>query len=353
MALSILSPSDQVTIYLREQLLSHRWVSELPGTPSLAADMGVDRKTVITSLNQLEEEGLLRSQGSGRPRLVTVKNKKHTNALKICIMPYNQEVDDLPYILELIHKLKEKGHIAYIARKSLFDLQMDIPKIARFIENEPADLWIPVCASESVMKWLADQEIPTFAIFGRRREVKLGSIGPDKTSALLEVTRKLISLGHRRISYIVREERRYPTLGHIERVFLQELEANGIATSSYNIPSWTESAESFNSCLDNLFKHTPPTALICDEAQFLIAASHRLSQSGIISPRDVSLVCQDYATSFEWCLPRISHISWDADELVRGAVQWIEQFSRGKNKREPIFTSAIFVEGETIGTARH
>jgi DNA-binding transcriptional regulator YhcF (GntR family) len=353
MALSILSPSDQVIIYLREQLLTHRWIHELPGTPSLASELGVDRKCLITALNQLEEEGLLKSQGSGRPRLVTVKNRKLTNALKICIIRYDFKEEVAPCIIELIYKLKERGHVAYLARKSLLDLQMDISKVARYIENEPADLWVPLCASEPLMKWFAEQEIPVFAIFGRRREVKIGSIGPDKSAALLQATRKLISLGHRRISYLVREERRFPTPGFIERLFLKELESHGIVTSPYNMPNWEESAEGFNSCIDNLFKHTPPTALICDEAQFLIAASHRLSQSGIISPRDVSLICQDYAPSFDWCLPKVSHISWDTGEMVNEAVKWIEQFSHGKNKREPIYTSATFVEGETIGPPRH
>jgi DNA-binding transcriptional regulator YhcF (GntR family) len=352
MPFHIVPPSDQVAAHLREQLLTTRWANELPGTPALAAELGIDRKTVIAALNLLEEEGLLKSQGAGRPRRITVHKKKKSNALKICIIPFDQEVQELPYTLHLVHRLKEKGHNASISGKTLLGLNMDITKIARYIENEPADLWMPIGASLPVLKWFIDQDIPAFSFFGRRRKLKMGSIGPDKVSAVIQATRKLIELGHRRISYFAREERRKPKPGYLESIFLKELEAHGIVPSPYNMPDWEESAAGFNDTLDKLFKHTPPTALIFDEAHFLIAATHRLAQSGLSVPKDVSMLCMDHFSSFDWCLPRISHISWDTEPLVAQTVEWCEQYSHGKHKREPIFTPAKFVEGETIGPAK-
>lgn len=352
MALSILSPSDQVASHLREQLLGNRWTKELPGTPALATELGIDRKTIIAALNQLEKEGLLESQGAGRPRLVVPQETQPSNALKIRIIPYDVEVRERNYILKLIHQLKEDGHSVNIANKTLLDLNMDVAKISRYMENEPADLWIPVAASRDVLEWFIKEDIPAFAFFGRRRDLPIGSIGPDKELALIHAVQRLIALGHRRIAYLAREERRKPYPGHIERRFLQELESHGIITGQYNLPDWEDSDESFNLCIDKLFMHTPPTALIFDEAQFLIAASHRLAQSNISAPRDVSLICQDHSWIFDWCLPRISHISWNPDPLVDCTVEWVKQFSLGNNQREAIYTEATFIEGGTIGPVR-
>ncbi|MFN7342838.1 MAG: substrate-binding domain-containing protein, partial [bacterium] len=90
---------------------------------------------------------------------------------------------------------------------------------------------------------------------------------PNKVPALRVAVRRLINLGHRRIVMMVREERRKPTPGLSERAFIQELESNGIKTGSYNLPDWEDNVDDFHRCLNSLFKHTPPTALILDEMQ--------------------------------------------------------------------------------------
>ncbi len=349
MSLSILSPSDQVAVHLREQLLASRWGQVLPGTPTLAVELGVDRKTIMAALNQLEEEGLLKSQGAGRPRLITLPKTKISNALKIRILPYELADQHRPFVHSLINQLEENGHSARLSNKTLLDLRMDVDRISRYMEKEPADLWMPLAASRDVLEWLSVQDVATFAIFGRRRQVSLASIGPDKGPALIEAVQHLIGLGHRRIAYMVREERRKPSPGYIERLYLSELQAHGIATSQFNLPDWEDNTESFNSCIDRLFQHTPPTALLLDESEFFFAASHRLAQSGISAPRDVSLICQDYSAAFEWCQPQVSHINWFAEPLVERTVKWVNQFSRGKNQREVMFTEASFIEGGTTG----
>ena len=118
------------------------------------------------------------------------------------------------------------------------------------------------------------------------------------------------------------------------------------------MPDWEDNLDSFHACIDNLFQHTPPTALIIDESPFFIAASHHLAQSGLSAPRDVSLICQDHDPVFDWCQPPISHINWATEPLVAGTVEWINQFSRGNHQREAMYTEAIFVEGGTTGAVQ-
>ncbi len=352
MPFKISSTTDQVVGYLREQLLANRWAQELPGTPALSAELGVDRKILIAALNLLEEEGLLKSQGTGRSRRITLEQSKISNALKISIIPYDAEVQEIPYILEMIHQLKELGHQASMGNKTLLGMNMDTKKIGHLVQNEPADLWIPLGASASVLRWFLQQDIPVFAFFGVRHELKIGSVGPDKSIALKEAVRKLIAMGHRRICYLVREERRKPKPGNLESIFLKELVSHGIVVSSYNMPDWENCTTGFNAALDKLFILTPPTALIFDEAQFLIAAIHRLAQSDITAPRDVSMMCMDHHPCLDWCLPHVSHVSWEPKVLVEKTVEWVEQFSRGKDIREHIYFPAVFIEGETIGPVK-
>jgi len=79
--------------------------------------------------------------------------------------------------------------------------------------------------------------------------------------------------------------------GFLKGVIFAELEALGITTESYNLPHIEATSESLYQCLDSLFLVTPPTALIIETATMLHATQLYLSQRGIFSPQDISLVC--------------------------------------------------------------
>jgi DNA-binding LacI/PurR family transcriptional regulator len=201
-----------------------------------------------------------------------------------------------------------------------------------------------------VLEWFAEQPLPAFALFGRRLP-RLAGARPDKLSALATAVGRLTELGHRRTVMLVREDRRKPSPGFVERFFLEELEAAGIPSGPYNLPDWEDNLEGFRQCLHSLFQHTPPSALLIDGLQLFVAAQQHLARRGIIAPEHVSLINLDPDPAFAWCEPAISHIHWDARPLVRSIVRWANNIARGKDDRRRFTTKADFVEGGTIGPA--
>jgi DNA-binding LacI/PurR family transcriptional regulator len=151
---------------------------------------------------------------------------------------------------------------------------------------------------------------------------------------------------------LAREERRKPQLSRPEKAFIDELEAAGITTGDYNLPDWEESREGLSRLLNELFRFSPPTALIFQEAQLYIATRSHLADRGIVAPRDVSLVVADSDPSFAWCNPIPSHIRWDYRPVVRHVVWWAKNVAQGKEDRRKIGTESEFVEGGTIGPAK-
>ena len=95
------------------------------------------------------------------------------------------------------------------------------------------------------LKRFARQKMPAFALFGAREGVPIASTGPDKAPPQIEVARRLIALGHRRISFIVRREHRHPEPTRPVRAYLDELESAGVKTGTFNLPDWEESREGF------------------------------------------------------------------------------------------------------------
>mgnify|MGYP001818580150 CR=1 FL=1 len=329
-----------------------RWSGTLPGVPKLAEELGVDRKTVWAATLLLEQEGLLQGQGAGRPRKIVPSPDGASNrALRVAILEYNPAAFAVDYMIELEHQLSEAGHTPIRAPKTLMELQMDVKRIARTVGEVTAEAWIVSAASREVLEWFASQEVPTMALFGRRRGLPVAGVGPDKPPTTAAVARRLVALGHRRIAMLTGRARRHPRPGASEQAFLDELEAHGLVTGAYNLPDWEESGEGFKAGLEALFAATPPTALLLDEPHLFHAAYHHLAQRGLRVPQDVSLICTDDDLGFAWCQPTVAHIRWDPAPVVRRILQWADNVARGREDLRQSATKAEFVEGGTIGPA--
>jgi DNA-binding LacI/PurR family transcriptional regulator/biotin operon repressor len=351
--LRILTASEQLAVHLRKQLIRGTWREFMPGELQLAAQLGVGRDTVKEALKLLEREGILVPQGVGKQRRIALREQDMgTPTLKVEILLYEALDRKADYFGDLKHRLRDVGHIADFSSKTLTGLGMDVKRVARFVESKTADAWIVVAGSGDVLKWFSDRGSPCFALYGRSIKLPLPRTYPKKSPAMIKAIRLLIAQGHQRIVMLSREERRKPEPGFLERVFLNELEAHGIATSSYNLPDWKESANGLNRAIDNLFRYTPPTALIVGQPPIFLAVRQHLAQRGILVPRDVSMICTDPDPGFDWYEPQISHIRWDTEPILRRVLQWVDNVAHGREDRKVTSSKATFVEGGTIGPAK-
>jgi hypothetical protein len=230
----------------------------------------------------------------------------------------------------------------------LVDLKMNVRRIAAMVDQNPADAWLVIAGSQELLQWFLTRKIAVMAMFGRRRELPVAGVGPDKVPATASATRELIRLGHKRIVYLTRRLRRLPRPGATEQSFLNEMAAHGVTPSPYNLPDWEESVEGFHARLDALVQITPPTALILDEVPLFLAAQQFLAENGIRVPEDVSLICTDTSQDFAWCRRSVAHIRWDSLAVVRRVVRWAANVSRGKEDLRQTLTAAKFVAGGTI-----
>jgi len=351
MAFEISSPSQQVAAHLRDLIHKGRWRKAMPGTPAIAEELDIDRKTVTAAIRQLEEEGLVKSQGPGKPRTVARRKKPDTTRLHIRFLVYEDDDRQRNHVMELLPRIRELGHHFEIDRRTLTSLGMNLERIKSHVRQNPADVWLVQSAPEEVLEWFASQQTPAMAVFGRRRRIKIASIGPDKVAAMRTCVDRLVELGHRRIVLLAREERRHPKPGHLESEFLRRLEFHGIPAGPYHLPEWKDDPVSFHQCLETLFSHTPPTALIFDEAQFYVAGLQHLAQMKLSPPHDISLVSCDNHAIFEWCRPSVSHMAWDAEKVVNHIVHWVRQLSHGVHDDKTCYIPAEFRENGSIGPA--
>lgn len=342
--------TDQVTQLLREGLVQGRWRGTLPGRDRLADELGVNHKTVEAAMRRLAGEGLLVSQGPGqRRRIVLPKGVVVPHSLRVRILLYEREDIGKREELELLAAFYRAGFAAGFAQKSLHDLGMDPGRVARFVAKTEADAWIVCAGSREVLEWFSRQPVPAFALHGVKAGLPIAGSSVRRDPGA--VVRRLVELGHRRIVLLTREERLVPKPALHEQVFLDALEAHGIATGPYNLPHWGGTPGDLHRYIDSLFRHTPPTALMISEPPHFIAVRDHLAQRGIIAPRDVSLICEDRDAALSWCDPPVACSQWDFAPIRRQILRWAKQIAQGKDDRRQSFSMARFVEGGTIGPA--
>ena len=341
---------EQAAVHLRDGIASGRWVGEMPGRDHLAAELGVSPRSIQKALKILVREGLLVSQGQGRKQKIQESAKRlETKPLRVGI--YMQSDLNDSYMLELRHQLNEAGHISIMPRDGMEDLYNSVTRVARDVRKAKADAWVLTGASREILQWFVEQDIKVFALAGRRFDFPIAGTGPNKSPLYGEVTRKLLDLGHQRIVMVCQRALRFPEPNRSARTFLDTLQAAGVCTGVYNLPDWDVSKKGFHDLLDSLFKTTPPTALILDEAYQFYAAYHYLASHNLRVPHDVSLVCTDWDPGFIWCQPSVAHMYWDYQPVVRRILRWVNNISRGVDDRRQGFTKAEFIDGGTVGPA--
>lgn len=342
---------EQVAGHLRREFLQGSFGTKAPGVHRLAAELGVHHTTAEEALQMLEKEGLLVGQGAGRSRRIRIPEHFTPPSMRVGILPYEETDRTLHSLLEMQHNLQDTGHTAGFTSMTLVDLGMDVKRVARFVKDSNVDAWVIVAGSREVLEWFADQEIPVFALCGRRRDVPIAGIGPDKLPALIDAVDRLVALGHRRIVLLLREEHRKPQPAFVVQAMLDRMESHGLRTGAYNLPDWENNPAGLRRCLDSLFLSTPPSALIADESILFIMTQHHLARKGILAPQQVSLICADPDPTFHWFSPSVAHILWDSRKQGRRIVGWANNVARGKDDRRQSLIKAEFVEGGTIGRA--
>lgn len=353
--LEIRSVPEQIADHLRGEIMQGKWTGPMPGIKEFARQLEVGITSVEQALRQLEREGLVVTMGVGRMRCVAKASATSRNRrrLRIALLAYEQSTQHEGVFAEAEHALRNAGHDALYVRKSLMDLGMEVRRVAKFVASTEADAWVVCSAPREITLWFASQPKPAFSLFGRRRGLPIASVGPDKSNATIEATRRLLENGHRRIVMLVRTDRRLPSPGAPERAFLATLAENGMsAAPHYHLPNWDEGRKGFQTRLENLFRVTPPTALIVDEIKMFMATQQFLAGKRLLVPQDVSLVCMESDGAFEWCRPSVAFIHWERKPVMRRLALWANNVARGKKDIRETNTQAKLVHGETIGPAK-
>lgn len=347
---------DQTVLRIRSAIVSGRWKEGLPGVRAIASEVGVSFSTVQNAIRRLENEGFLIGEGEGRNRVTRAKPGAKTRAsrrapLRVGILlpdnPSTMLVD--PSLRSMLSALENKGHHPFFAPKSIRELRGDPRRVLATLDTTPADAWIGVDAPRDVLETIASElEAPFLAWGGRLGGIKLADTGLSASAAVRACVRRLLDLGHRRITLVCPDFWRHPSPGASVTAFRQELAARGIVASGYHVPDWVPSKEGFAELLKSLFSLTPPTAMIVDRTVEAFAVVNFLAARGLSVPRDLSLVLMSEDPAVAWSTPGLAYFKTGLERVLRRTTRWVDACASGTQDRKSIRYDVLFVDGESV-----
>ena len=349
----LFSPSEQVALHLRGLLRQGRWRKLMPGTVALSKELpGVDRKTIGTALQLLVKEGWLQDQGIGKQRKIKKQTESRGNSIyRVGFLPYILDGD---YRLQslLVNKFSNWKGVALIqAPNSVLELERSVYKISHMVTAMQLNGWIVPAASKELLEWFKSSGIPVYAVFGRHLNLKIDGFTFDASDGIRTLAKKLITLGHKRVTWITRREQRQPALGNNVRVFFDSLSDYGIRPNSFTLPDWEETPVGFQNLLDSLFKVTPPTALILPETYLVQTTLQYFLKRRIQVPEKVSLICTEDCEEFQWTHPPITRISKNFNLASEAISKWVEIVSSGRPApMQKTIHPVEFIEGGTLAS---
>jgi DNA-binding LacI/PurR family transcriptional regulator len=350
--------AEQAAAHLRGGFQSGRWVGQLPGVPQLANELLVSSQTVRAALKMLEAQGWLEDRGAGRRRKI-VPQRDATPArrtLRIGFMPYvplvEEDVLTTSILLGVRHAIEAAGHVFAISEQCLVQVKDNLPKISRAVKSVDADGWIVLAASRVVLEWFAAQPFPVFAFGGRYQDLPVAASATRIAPAIESAVDALVKHGHRRIVLLAEPMLRRPTPIASLESYLSLLEAHGIASTDYNLPHFENTAESLDSCLDGLFRFTPPTALIVNQAHQCVAVFSFLARRGLRVPQDVSVVCMFADPVFKWSLPSVDHFAAPREQYITRIARWVNGVAKGRADQRQVMFDSMYIPGGTVGPVK-
>lgn len=196
---------------------------------------------------------------------------------------------------------------------------------------------------------LAASGLPIMEIDSDSKIPEIGCIDNDAYSGAVELTRHLLSLGHRRIGFLLR----WPdSLNHIQRLkgYRETMAQAGIAVPdewvASDTPPAADSGEEEHSMLAELLRRAPDiTAVIGVNDDLALGAMHWAIRSGLRVPEDLSVAGFDDSDFCRMVIPEMTSVSHPCREAGFRAAAAVADYisSNGKTilPREVLSTRLV------------
>jgi DNA-binding LacI/PurR family transcriptional regulator len=184
-----------------------------------------------------------------------------------------------------------------------------------FVSPESTDL----AASHDHYRQLKDEGVHMVFVNGGMPSLDVPEVGVDEQSAGYTATRHLIELGHERIGFVAGPTRSMPARLKTAGWEVAMAEA-GLPADRALVAHAPYGAAGGAAAMARLLETARPTGVICSSDLMAIGAISEAQRSGLVVPRDLSVVGFDDIPLASYCAPALTTLAQPIAEIARAAI---------------------------------
>lgn len=318
---------DTAAEVLRTGIASGRWNGFLPGIHQLRVETDFGRSTLEKALADLADEGVIAEAKHGQRRAIlrmpAVSASLAQRRLGLMFpMPWHEaDREDVEFVSSLRLALEREGGelaIHHFKRSP----NVSFGDVLRCAESNLPDAWAIYRGTRRLVEECMLTGSRTIAIGGPVKDLAVDIVAWDGDVLVTRALEMLLKAGHRRIVLPVIPSWRDGEHGGV-RAFQREMARAGILLQpSFHLPDVPEGNDAFPALLERLWRLTPPTAIIVQNAAQVVAAVCFASGRGLSVPEDLSIIALCSNPLLREMRPAITSLSMESSKLVPHVVKW-------------------------------
>ena len=230
--------------------------------------------------------------------------------------------------------LHEQGYTLLVASSS-YDPKIEEEQIRTFVSRGVDGLLlIGHDRSSEIIDYLEEKNVPTIVAWAHNPKARLPSVGFNNFAAMSDLTRHVLSLGHRRIGMISAwtksNDRARERVNAVRYVMLKSLGSKNeliLLETDYGIKT---GEEAFGKIINRSY---PPTVVICGNDVLAAGALKKASTLGLLVPRDVSITGFDDIDLAYLATPALTTVHIPHRKMGTNAARTLLAMIRDRNFR--------------------
>ena len=194
----------------------------------------------------------------------------------------------------------------------------------------------PLCDSTPLFDIISDSGIPAVTVGSRHHDDRISSVFMDDQAAAATMTRHLISLGHRRIGFIIGDIAQTASLLRLNG-FREAMGSAGIQVDESLVIQGEFSYRSGFDAADRLLQMPDaPTAILASNDDMAAGAISAARQYRIRIPEDLSVCGFDDSLLASQVWPPITTIHQPIGRMTQAAIEHLEKNIRRVRSKSPV-----------------
>ena len=319
----LLRPEEQLADEMRRRIRVGEWADTIPGLHRLVAEFGAGRAVTERAITTLLDTGeLLPPTGAGRPVRIARRGKHRFAAgtvLAHATPPDMVSGDGIAVLRALEPRLPAP----------VFNLRFDTdtPTAERLhrIRETRAKHVVLVSLEATIADTLRDDGRHVVALGAIGKPARAPLIAADYAGTIRAAFARAFAAGHRRVSFPL--WRRAPeTVAMIREQVGAAYAAAGLRHSpAFDTPIVSDdSPDALHDCIRELFRATPPTALVLNDFIQWVGVTSTLARLRLVVPDDVSLILLTHAPELAAANPSAAHFRFPVPALVEAVCECLD-----------------------------